>query len=159
MPCVSFHERSGSRRYTWRPLPASLTGETSPRGQMTAVYVTSSNAVSPSKWIRDVVNRKPTLLRENRRRKYSMMAWRPCTGGWCWGINTPSAAQTAPQRTASDAFTAVSNSAVVLAMAARSTSAASRGFIRAHLTIKGIERIDPGVTTLLLGGAKVGRDF
>src|SRR5262245_21978502 len=74
MPCVSFHDPSGSRRYTWRPLPASLTGETSPRGQMTAVYVTSSNAVSPSKWIRDVVNRKPTLLRENRRRKYSMMA-------------------------------------------------------------------------------------
>src|SRR5215831_13504099 len=55
-----------------------------------------------------------------------------------------------PQRTASDAFAAVSNSAVVLAMAARSTSAASRGFIRAHLAIKGIERINPGVTTLSL---------
>src|SRR5262252_1088709 len=136
MSSDSFHDPSGCRRYTWTALPASLIGETPSRRRMTAVYVTSSNAVSPAKWICDEVNRRATVLRENRLRKYSTMACRPRTRGLCAGISTPSATHTAPQRSASDAFTAVSHSAAVLAMAARSTSARLRGFIRAHLAIK-----------------------
>src|SRR5215472_2120151 len=96
---------------------------------MTAVYVTRSTAVSPARWMWDDVNVNLNLLRENRPRKYSTIAWCPWTAGWCGGISTPSAAHTAEQRPASEAFTAASNSVVVFMMAARSISAASRVFI------------------------------
>src|SRR5687768_14692524 len=111
--------------------------------------------MSPVRWIWEEVNVNLNLLRENRLRKYSAMAWWPFTDGWCGGISTPSGAQTATQRSASEAFTAARNSAVVFMIAARSASAASGVFIRCHSTTKiaelRIDTIDPAYYTVAHG--------